>query len=251
MYDFLIPIPILSDNYSYMLRTDKKALIIDPGESQSIIDELEKLNLHLTAILCTHHHSDHVNGVEALKTRYNAKVYGPKDDRIPLLDVGLDKYSTLALEGFPFKIIETPGHTKSHIVFLEENHHILFSGDTLFGAGCGRLFEGSYEEMYSSLHKLSLLNPDTYIYFGHEYTLKNLEFAHQLFPDDDAIKSRLNTTIQLRKNHQFTIPSTLNMELKTNPFLRVHEQSIQKSLDMLSQKEVDVFAKLRQLRDKF
>lgn len=249
--DFLLPIPILSDNYCYVLMKGKEAIIIDPGLAEPVMKVLEKFKLMPTAIFCTHHHSDHVDGINDLKKAYNTTVYGPKDNRIPALDVGLDKSFHQTLLGFSFKVIETPGHTKSHIVYLEENHHLLFSGDTLFGAGCGRIFEGTYEQMYRSLHKLTLLNPSTFIYFGHEYTLKNLSFAHQVFPDDKSIKNRLDATIQLRKKNQFTIPSTIQEELKSNPFLRVKEKEIQKPLDMLHKKEVDVFAKLRQLRDQF
>ena len=220
-------IPAFQDNYIWLLRGSGKACaVVDPGDAQPVIDELERLGLDLKYILLTHHHWDHAGGVPTLLERYQAEVYGPDDDRIEgsqhLCYEG-DKVHLPAINA-SFTVLDVPAHTTSHIAFYGEG--LLFSGDTLFSVGCGRLFEGSPDDMQRAMDKFSQLPADTAVYCGHEYTLSNCEFALQVEPDNQSLKERFAQVKRLRENGDNTLPSTLAAELATNPFMRTRQPSV-------------------------
>lgn len=219
-------IPALGDNYIYMLSWGNNALVVDPGESQPVLDALK--GKRLRAILNTHHHGDHVDGNCALKKETGAEVIGPNDGNIPCQDRILCAGEPLKIGPYIFEVIATPGHTKGHIVFYLASEKLLFAGDTLFMAGCGRLFEGTYKEMFSSLKALKKLPGDTKVYSGHEYSETNLKFAAK--QGIVAAKDRL-------KGGAPYIPSTLKEELNYNPFLLAES--------------LEAFTKVRQARDNF
>jgi len=243
-------IPILKDRYSYVIEKDGLKYLIDAGNYEDIFEFLKKKDIHLDYILCTHHHSDHIDGISELKKNFNCKVYGPKDFRIKVMDnfFEIDK-STKFHESID--VIPTPGHTKEHIVYFFKDDNILFSGDLLFGAGCGRVSDGAYSEMFESLTKLKKLPLNTHIYFGHEYTVKNLEFAQSIEPENEDVNLRLKKAKHLRKKNEFTVPCTIKDELKTNPFLRVDSEILKKRLSMSNSSDLEVFIHLRKLKDEF
>lgn len=233
-------IPILNDNYAYVLTASNgKTAIIDPGESEPVIQFCKNKNISPDYIFLTHHHGDHINGAKQLKQIYDCEIFGPgmEKDKIGILDHLLDENSTIEFGDEMAQIIETPGHTKGHIVYYFPHSKILLSGDTLFVMGCGRIFEGTMEDMYQSLTKLSALPDDTRIYCGHEYTLANAKFAADYYPKDKEIEKRLNVISNLRAKQKITIPSTIKEEKETNPFLRA-TSSIK-------------FAEIRRAKDQF
>ena len=234
-------IKCLEDNYSYLIIDEKKqiACAVDPGEAKPLIKYIENNNIKLKYILNTHHHYDHVNGNYELKKRYNARVIGFKGDkdRIPLIDICLEDNEIWKEDNFEAKIYHIPGHTLGHIAFHFFKEKKIFTGDTLFSLGCGRLFEGTYEQMYNSLSKIKKLHKDTEIYCGHEYTLANSKFC--LNYDSKNLKLRekiIKIKKKLEKNLP-TIPSTLSEELECNIFLKAD--------DLIN------FSKLRDLKDNF
>ena len=234
--NFPIAIPAFSDNYIWLISgsstvTDRasaaiprKVLIVDPGDSQPVSRFLTENALEPVAILVTHHHYDHIDGIEALCRHTRLPVYGPQNSRIPALTHPLADNDQFSIDGLRFRIIATPGHTLDHITYYTPG--MLFCGDTLFAAGCGRLFEGSPLQMYESLSRLNELPADTRIYCTHEYTLKNLEFAVAVEPDNPDIVSRLAEVRRLREQNRITLPTTLAEERRTNPFLRCHEAAV-------------------------
>jgi len=234
-------IKCLQDNYSYLI-VDKKnncACVIDPSESEPIINFIEKKNIKLNFILNTHHHYDHVGGNNNLKKKYGAKIVGFKNDkkRIPGIDISLEDNEIWRSENFKAKIIHIPGHTSGHICFYFMNEKMAFTGDTLFSLGCGRIFEGTYEQMYRSLNKLKKLPLNTKIFCGHEYTLKNSLFCSKYDKKNKNLEKKiLEINNKLNKNLP-TIPSTLREELACNIFLRA--------------KNLKDFSKLRDLKDNF
>lgn len=248
---FLMQFPALKDNYSYLLYWDALALAFDPAEAQPLLDMIKEKNLKLHAIFNTHHHSDHVKGNEELKSETECSVLGPDDENIPFLDQGLHDGEELIIGPLRIHVIATPGHTLSHIVFYLPDLGLLFSGDTLFGAGCGRLFEGTPEEMLDSLEKIKELPPSTKIFCGHEYTVANLSFAHMIEPQNKEIKERLDHAKSLREAGRSTLPLTLDEELCTNPFLRVQDTDLRKALNMQKSTDIEVFYELRKRRDSY
>ena len=254
----ILAIPALNDNYIWVIVHPKKqtAVVIDPGEAKPILDVLKQQNLTLTAILLTHHHWDHTNGISGLLEKHLVPVYGPSEDSIPLCDHSIKGGDQLTL--FPvdltFTILAIPGHTLSHIAYYYK-HQWVFTGDTLFAGGCGRLFEGSSDQLYHSLLKLAALPADTQVYCGHEYTKKNLKFAQMVDPENYKLKKRIAETERKLNKNLPTLPSTLQLELDTNPFLRCHEKSVQKSLkDYYGYSFADtvtIFTALRRWKDKF
>lgn len=233
-------IPILKDNYAYLLRFDNGQIaIIDPGEAQPIIDHLDKNDLTLDLIINTHHHDDHTAGNQALKDRYNCPLVAPEReaDKIGGVDLGLSKDSPFTFGAEIFEILETPGHTLGHICLYNAKAGVLFSGDTLFSLGCSRLFEGDASMMWESLQKLASLPPETLVYCGHEYTLGNAAFCLSIEPDNNDLLARINDVKHLREQNRPSIPVTLASELKTNVFLRA--------------KNAAEFAALRKLKDNF
>lgn len=221
-------IPAFSDNYIWLIRdSGTTCAVVDPGEAAPVLDKLEKDGLDLQYILLTHHHFDHIGGARALLERHpEARAFGPDDERI-------DFHYTACREGdrvdlpalsLQFEVLEVPAHTRSHIAF--HGHGMLFSGDTLFSVGCGRLFEGTPDQMQDSLDKLAALPPDTEVYCGHEYTVSNCRFAVQVEPENAALRARHETALGLREQGRVTLPSTLREECAVNPFMRTREDSV-------------------------
>jgi len=230
----------LEDNFSYILiDQNKNACVIDPSESEPIINFVEKNNIKIKYILNTHHHFDHIGGNKEIKKKYNAKIVAYKNDlhRIPDVDISLKNNQIWTAENFKSKIIHIPGHTNGHICFFFEKEKIAFTGDTLFSLGCGRIFEGTYEEMFSSLKKLKELPKETKIYCGHEYTLKNSEFCLKYDKNNKRLQKKINEIKNKVNNNIPTVPSTIDDEIACNIFLRA--------------KTLGEFSKLRDLKDNF
>ena len=244
----------LQDNYSYVLEetNSKLVAVVDPSEfnpiDKFINDKFKKIDF----ILNTHHHYDHTGGNIDLKKKYNCKIIGSKVDinRIPGIDIALGNNDDFGFGEVNFKIILVPGHTLGHICYFFEKEKIIFTGDTLFSLGCGRVFEGTYSEMLNSLNKIKRLPKETKIYCGHEYTKKNLEFCCQ-YENNDFLNNKKNWIDSRIKNKLPTIPTTIEDELNSNIFLRCNEESVKKSLGMINAKELDIFKKLRDLKDSF
>lgn len=215
-------LPILNDNYTYIVHEDGKAAVFDPGEPVPVIQHLHDNDLSLETIFLTHHHGDHIGGANELKQQYNAKIIAPaaEESRIPGIDIPVTDKTACECAGHSVTVIETPGHTSGHVSFYIPGINALFCGDTLFSMGCGRLFEGTADQMWDSLQKLAALPDDTDIYCGHEYTLDNGRFCLTIEPDNDDLQNRVKEVMQLRQAGHPTIPSTLGLEKQTNAFLR-------------------------------
>jgi hydroxyacylglutathione hydrolase len=248
-------VPCLQDNYAYLVHepSSNAVAIVDPSEAPPVFAALEKHKLKLTHILNTHHHFDHTGGNLPLKEKTGAKIVGPKADadRIPGIDVGLSEGDTLTFGKATARIFDIPAHTKGHIAFWFEADKAVFTGDTMFAMGCGRLFEGTPAQMWSSLSKLAALPPDTRVYCGHEYTLSNGRFALTLEPSNQALKQRMVDVERRRAEGEPTIPSTIGLERETNPFLRPDNGELRKTLGMQNADVVAVFAETRLRKDKF
>ena len=247
-------ISCLSDNYSYLIHDEESntVAVIDPSEFKPCDKIIKKYN-KLDFILNTHHHADHVNGNLELKKKYNSKILGFSQDkrRIPGIDILLEENQKQKIGNLEFEVIFIPGHTKGHIAFFFSKEKIAFTGDTLFSLGCGRVFEGTHEEMFYSLNKIKNLPPDTKIYCGHEYTKSNLNFCLAYDPQNTFLKEKA-IDIQKKLNSNLpTIPSILGQEIKTNIFLRCNDPEIKLALDLKDSSEVEVFSKLRDLKDSF
>ena len=234
-------ISCLQDNYSYLIVDEENntACVIDPSEADPIIEYLEKNKIKLKFILNTHHHYDHVGGNQRLKEKYGASVVGYKGDqgRIPQIDILVDDQETWINENFEAKIIYIPGHTLGHICFYFYKEESVFTGDTLFSLGCGRIFEGTYSQMFDSLMKLKELPQNTKVYCGHEYTKKNSDFCLTHDANNEKLKTKINFIDEKLKSGLPTIPSTIKDELECNIFLRSND--------------VETFSKLRDLKDNF
>jgi len=249
------PVPCLRDNYAYLVREPASGAvgIVDPSEAGPVLDALRETGWTLTHILNTHHHPDHVGGNLELKEKTGATVVGPKPDqgRIPGIDVAVDEADIFRLGEAEAEIFFIPGHTRGHIAFWFRESKALFSGDTLFLMGCGRLFEGTPEQMWSSLSKLRELPGDTRVYCGHEYTQANLRFALAVEPDNEALQARAQQVEALRAEGKPTVPGTMSDERATNPFLRADEPSLARHLGLEGVDPVKVFAEVRQRKDSF
>ena len=248
-------IKCLKDNFSYLLINEKSnnACVVDPSEPDPIIDFIQKKNINLKYILNTHHHYDHVGGNNDLKKRYGSKIVGFKDDkdRIPKIDILVEDNQIWTYEDFESKIFHIPGHTSGHICFYFEKEKIAFTGDTLFSLGCGRVFEGTHEEMFNSLNKIKNLPPDTKVYCGHEYTKSNLNFCLEYDSNNPHLKDKKIDIDKKLSSNQPTIPSTIADEIKTNIFLRCNDPEIKHRLGLKDSSDVEVFSKLRDLKDSF
>lgn len=250
------PIAALSDNYIWCIHDKQHAYIVDPGDAQPVLDFLQTKQLTLAGILITHHHWDHTNGIEAILQRQpNLPVYGPDYGNIAHLTHRLKQgdHIEIAPLKVQFEIIEVPGHTLDHIVYYTQG--MLFCGDTLFSAGCGRLFEGSAAQMHQSLQKLMQLPDDTAVYCTHEYTLANLAFAQQVEPDNHKLHAYSNWAQQQRNQGCPTLPSQIGREKAINPFLRAHKHGIKQNVEhhvgeQLSDADA-VFKAIRQWKDHF
>ena len=248
-------IPCLKDNYSYIIidLKNKNTCVVDPSESKPIINFLEKNNLQLNYILNTHHHYDHVGGNAELKKKYKAKIVGFEGDceRIPEIDIMLKDGEIWKQDNFEAKVIHIPGHTLGHICFYFYNENNLFTGDTLFSLGCGRIFEGTYEQMLASLEKIKKLPPKTKIYCGHEYTLQNSKFCITYDSKNQNLIKKIQEIKEKLTKNKPTIPSTLEEELKNNIFLRSSNDKIKTNLNMNNSSSLAAFSKLRDLKDNF
>jgi hydroxyacylglutathione hydrolase len=234
-------IPCLQDNYSYLIIDDNNssACIVDPGEAKPIIDYLKNKKIKLKYILNTHHHFDHIGGNKDLKKKFGSIVVGFKKDinRIPEIDILLEDNEIWKAENFIAKIMHIPGHTTGHICFHFFQEKLVFTGDTLFSLGCGRIFEGTYKEMFESLSKIKSLPEETKVYCGHEYTLSNLKFCIKYNPENPYLKKKAEIIKKKINNGLPTIPSTIKDELECNIFLRAND--------------LESFSKLRDLKDNF
>ena len=233
-------IKCLEDNYSYLIIDSKKnACVVDPSEEGPVIASVESNQANLKYILNTHHHFDHIGGNLNLKKKYNAKVIGYVEDkhRIPGIDIELKDKEIWNKDGFSFQVFHIPGHTSGHICFYFKKEKLLFTGDTLFSLGCGRIFEGTYEEMYYSLNKFKELPKETKVYCGHEYTLQNSVFCATYDKNNDELNKKILEVKSKRDRNLPTIPSTIGEELACNIFLRA--------------KNLKDFSKLRDLKDNF
>jgi hydroxyacylglutathione hydrolase len=248
-------VPCLSDNYAYLVHDpeDGVCAIIDPSEPGPVRAALERHGLRLTHILNTHHHFDHTGGNIPLKQEYGAEIVGPEKDRerIPGIDVGVTEDTPWSFGSHQVGILEIPAHTRAHIAFAFEEDEAVFTGDTLFAMGCGRLFEGTPEMMWTSLSKLMRLDDRTAVYCGHEYTLNNGRFALTLEPDNRELQARMAEVQQLRAKDAPTIPSTIGIEKRTNPFLRPNSPEIRRTLNMEGAGDVEVFGEMRRRKDAF
>jgi len=245
-------VPCLTDNYAYLV-WDGSGLcaVVDPSEPEPVRRALAEHGLRLTHILNTHHHLDHCGGNIALKEEFGAQVVGPaKDrDRIPAIDIGVSEDAPWHFGSRNVTILEIPAHTRGHIAFVFDG--FAFTGDTLFAMGCGRLFEGTPAMMWASLSKLTRLPDQTKIYCGHEYTLSNARFALTVEPNNADLQARMRDVETLRARNAPTIPSTLGLEKKTNPFLRPGSREIRATLGMKDADNVAVFEELRKRKDNF
>ena len=248
-------IPCLSDNYSYLIYDTKKNIvgIIDPSEAAAVDKIITKKYNKLDFIFNTHHHFDHVGGNKELKQKYNSKIIGSEIDkeRIPEIDILLNDKDIFLFGNTYFEIILVPGHTKGHIAFYSKKEKVLFTGDTLFSLGCGRVFEGTYQQMLESLNKIKNLPKQTSIYCGHEYTKKNLDFCLKFELDNPFLKDKKKSVNSKIEKKEPTIPVTIEEELNTNIFLRCDVPSVKKSLGMETSSELEIFKKLRDLKDSF
>ena len=251
----ILTVKCLKDNYSYIVFNEKSlfAVVIDPSESEPIINEIKRNNLKLKYIFNTHHHYDHVGGNLKLKEKYRCKVVGyEKDkDRIPEIDIRLKDNQKWKNELFECEILHVPGHTAGHICIYIEKINALFTGDTLFSLGCGRIFEGTYTEMFNSLNKMKKFPKKTKIYCGHEYTKKNSDFCLSIDTNNSKLRDKIDKIKNDIKLNKPTIPSTLEDELECNIFLRADNLEIQKQLGINSSDPIETFTKLRELKDNF
>jgi hydroxyacylglutathione hydrolase len=247
--------PCLSDNYGYLVHDPKAAVTatIDTPDSGAILAQLERKGWTLTHILNTHHHPDHAGGNLALKKRTGCTVVGPRADRdrIPGIEVEVGEGDVYRFGSHDFHVHDTPGHTRGHIVYHVPDRHVAFVGDTLFAMGCGRLFEGTPAQMWSSLQKLMAWPDDTLVYCAHEYTQANARFALSVEPHNQDLVRRAAEVDALRSHQQPTVPTSMGLEKRTNPFLRPHSRDLMATIGMAGADPVQVFAETRRRKDRF
>lgn len=253
----LVALPAFTDNYIWMLHDGRRAVVVDPGDAAPVLQALDAGGLRLAAILVTHHHPDHVGGVDALRSRLEGPVYGPARETIPAPFTPLEGGQRIEALGIAFDVIDVPGHTAGHIAYAEHGaaaQPLLFCGDTLFSAGCGRLFEGTPAQMTASLDKLDALPADTRVCCTHEYTLSNLRFAAAVEPANEAVAAHTQACRERREAGQPTLPSTLAVERRINPFLRCSEPAVvaaARAQGAANDSRVEVFAALREWKNRF
>jgi hydroxyacylglutathione hydrolase len=247
--------PCLSDNFGYLIHDPltKATAAIDAPEAGPVIKALQREGWILTDILVTHHHADHVGGIAELKDRYGGcRVVAPfdKGTAIPLVDERVKNGSTVKVGNLTARVLETPGHTLDHVSYVFDSERALFSADTLFSIGCGRVFEGTYPMMWDSLLKLRALPDDTKIYCGHEYTAANIKFALTVEPNNPDLKARAEEVAQLRAANKPTIPSLIGDEKKANVFLRADVPAVAQAVGLAGKSAAEVFGELRERKNK-
>lgn len=256
----VLTVPAFKDNYLWLIHDGSNAAVVDPGDAAPILQALEQHGLTLTAILLTHHHNDHIGGVQALLDRFDVPVFGPRNDGIAAVTQPLAEGDRVTVPGLEleFAVLDVPGHTLGHIAYVRTTPglHWLFCGDTLFAGGCGRLFEGTPEQMSASLDKLAALPEDTEVYCAHEYTLSNLRFAQAVEPGNEALALRMRDESAKRAQDVPTVPSSIGLERSTNPFIRYREPAIAESLVAAGKLNrgagpVQAFAALREWKNVF
>jgi hydroxyacylglutathione hydrolase len=251
----VIPLPAFRDNYIWLLHDDGSAVVVDPGDAAPVFNYLSLHGLSLVGILVTHHHDDHVGGNQELLERFDVPVYGPRQEPIPGLTHPVEESSSVGIPalGLDFRVLDVPGHTRGHVAYYGSN--LLFCGDTLFGCGCGRLFEGTAAQMHRSLQKLAALPGDTGVYCAHEYTLSNIRFAKAVEPDNPDLLAREQEALATLARHQPTLPSTISLERRTNPFLRAGQPAARAAAERHAGHalgdELAVFATLREWKNNF
>lgn len=254
----LIPLPAFQDNYLWLLHDGQRALVVDPGDAQPVLACLQRDRLQLEAILVTHHHPDHIGGLDELRDATGAAVYGPAHERIPEPLKRLVEGDTVQALGLEFRVIDVPGHTAGHIAYYcpeVDGAPLLFCGDTLFSGGCGRLFEGTPAQMLASLDKLAALPSATRVCCTHEYTLSNLRFARAVEPGNSELVQYVQRCEELRAQDRPTLPSTIGQERQINPFLRARVPAVAQAARAhdaaTPPDDVGVFATLRQWKNQF
>jgi len=250
------PIPALSDNYIWLLRQDSSpgVCVVDPGEAGPVIDYMERESLTLESILITHHHPDHTGGLEALIKLFSPRVIGPDNPDIEGITDTVGEGDEVRIMGRLFEVFATPGHTLDHISFFAPGiPPLLFCGDTLFCAGCGRLFEGTPAQMHDALNRFAQLPEETLVFAGHEYTMANLQFASQADPENPAVAQALSECHKARELERPTLPSTIGRELKINPYLRLESDSVRQAAGHKGDNSdpLATFTTLREWKDRF
>lgn len=253
----VLAVPAFADNYLWLIHDGVHAAVVDPGDAGPVLETLQDRSLALTAILLTHHHADHVGGVQELLARYRVPVYGPHNPRIAGISHPVSENDRVVLPELDLKldVLAVPGHTLDHIAYVAPERAWLFCGDTLFAGGCGRLFEGTPEQMTASLAKLAALPDETAVYCAHEYTLSNLKFAREVEPNNVNLLARITAEEKKREQNQPTVPTFIGLEKSTNPFLRYTEPAI---LDRLTsngrlavREAIPAFAALREWKNSY
>ncbi len=251
----IVTIPCLKDNYAYLIHDDEtgETAVVDVPEARPIETELDKRGWSLSHIFITHHHGDHIDGVEPLQSATHARVVGAAadDERLPTLDLQVSDGETFDFAGHEVKVFDVSGHTIGHIAFYIADAKAVFTADSLMALGCGRLFEGTAPVMWESMKKLMALPEETLIYSGHEYTQSNARFALTIEPENEALKSRAEAIDQTRAAGEPTVPSLLSEELATNPFLRADQPEVKEAIGMAGHADSEVFGEIRKRKDDF
>ena len=249
----IVTVPCLSDNYAYLIHAQGKTVLVDAPEAAPVAAELSKRGWTLDEVWITHHHNDHTDGVSALVQTFGPVIRGAAVDqhRLPKLDVALTDGDIFELSGMPVQVIDVPGHTLGHIAYYIADAQAAFTADSLMAFGCGRVFEGTMEQMWASLKKIAALPGDTMIYSGHEYTLNNAKFAQTIEPENAELRARLRQIAQTTEQGVPTVPTLLTDELETNPFLRAGLSQMKTALNMEGAGDAEVFAEIRRRKDSF
>lgn len=247
----ITPIPAFQDNYIWLISNSQHAVVVDPGDAAPVIAYLKKHKLTLDAILVTHHHADHIGGIGELARHHPCKIYAPLKEKYDFTHEAVTDNQIIHLDNLQLslEVLDVPGHTLGHVAYYGANS--LFCGDTLFGAGCGRLFEGTPAQMFSALQKLAQLPANTQIYCAHEYTERNLQFALTVEPNNPALLRRIEQTHAARMAGKPSLPSSMASELSTNPFLRCHSSEIAKKMGLEGRELLEIFTAIRQARNVF